>query len=156
MAASPHQSVYNRELSNHPPVTHCVSMRYHTAVLLLALAAAPAAAQGRWKEIGKTSVGNTVYVDPATVKTVNGITTARIRVKFSPPVATPDGNWVTSQHLAMFNCAKSTFAAKESIYYSDEAGKKIVEKKVNVIPGYGPALGGSMTKIAMDYLCKKS
>ena len=145
----------NRQLSNRRLVTHSVSMQLQHILLLLASVAAPAAAQGRWKEIGKTSVGNAVYVDPATVKTVNGITTARIRVKFATPVATPEGNWVTSQHLAMFNCAKSTFAAKESIYYSDEAGKKVVEKKVNAIPGYGPALGGSMTKVALDYLCKK-
>jgi len=38
------------------------------------------------KEIGKTSAGNLVYVDSKTVKTVNGITTARIRVKFINPV----------------------------------------------------------------------
>ena len=130
-------------------------MRLQHALLLLATAAAPAAAQGRWKEIGKTSVGNSVYVDPASVKTVNGIVTARIRVKFVPPVVTPQGNWVTSQHLAMFNCEKATVAAKQSIYFADEAGKKVVEKKVNAIPGYGPALGGSMTRVALDYLCKK-
>jgi hypothetical protein len=131
-------------------------MRFQTVLLLLASVTEPAAAQGKWKEIGKTSVGNSVYVDPTTVKTVNGITTARLRVKFATPVATPEGNWVTSQHLAMFDCAKSKFATKESIYYSDEAGKKVVEKKVIAIPGYGPALGGSITKVALDYLCKNA
>lgn len=130
-------------------------MRLHTTLLLVTLAAGPAAAQGRWKEMGKTSVGNPVYVDPTSVRTVNGIVTARIRVKFVQPVTTPEGLWVTSQHLAMFNCEKSTVAAKESVYYSDEAGTKVVEKKTNKIPGYGPALGGSMTKVALDYLCKK-
>jgi hypothetical protein len=133
-------------------------MRYHIVLLLLAslaAPAAPAAAQGRWKEIGKTSAGTSIYVDPSTVKTVNGIITARIRVKFSPPVTTPEGLWVTSQHIAMFNCATSRVASKESIYFSDEAGKKVVEKKVNAIPGYGPAFDGSMPKVALDYLCKK-
>ena len=110
-------------------------------------------AQSRWKEIGKTSTGNSVYVDPRTVKKVNGIITARIRVKFSPPVSTAQGNWVTSQHVAMFNCAKSSFATKESVYYADEAGQRVVERKTNAIPGFGPALGGSMTKLALDYLC---
>ena len=146
----------DRQLSNGTLATHSVSMRYHIILLLLVSSAAPAAAQSKWKEIGKTSVGNSVYIDPATIKTVNGITTARIRVKFTPPVVTPDGKWVTSQHIAMFDCTKSTIAAKESIYFSDEAGKKVVEKKVNKIPGFGPALGGSMAKVALDYVCKKT
>jgi hypothetical protein len=121
------------------------------------IAAHPAHAQSkplsRWKEIGKTSVGNSVYVDPRTVKRVNGIITARIRVKFTPPVPTPQGNWVSSQHLAMFDCAKSTEATKESIYYADEAGTKVVERKKNAMPGFGSVIGGSMTKVALDYLC---
>lgn len=128
---------------------------FRNALLFLTCISAPAAAQGRWKEIGKTTAGNSVYVDPSTVKTVNGIVTARIRVKFTPPVATPEGNWVTSQHLAMFNCEKSSVATKESIYFADESGKKVVEKKTNVIPGYGPAFAGSMAKVVLDYLCKK-
>jgi hypothetical protein len=56
------------------------------------------------------------------VKTVNGIVNARVRVKFTVPVETPQGKWVTSQHVAMFDCAKSTVAAKETIYYADETG----------------------------------
>lgn len=120
---------------------------------LAALTPSAAGAQSRWKEIGKTSTGNSVYVDPRTVKTVNGIVSARIKVKFTPPVATPRGSWVTSQHLAMFDCTKSSVAAKESIYYADDAGTKVVERKTNAIPGFGPALGGSMTKVALDYLC---
>jgi hypothetical protein len=157
LAASPISiGTTNQELSNYLSATHSVCMRYQTVILLVAVTAAPALAQSRWKEIGKTSVGNVVYVDPSTVKTVNGITTARIRVKFIPPVATPDGKWVTSQHLAMFNCAKGTFASKESVYFSDEAGKKVVEKKVNAIPGYSEATPGSITKVALEYLCKKS
>jgi hypothetical protein len=123
-------------------------------VLAFAMVSAPAArAQSRWKEIGKTSVGNSVYVDPRTVKTVNGIVTARVRVKFAKPVATPQGNWVSSQHIAMFDCAKSTFAAKETIYYADEAGTKVVERKTNAIPGFSSPIGGSMTKVAFDYFC---
>jgi hypothetical protein len=129
-------------------------MRPTLIACLIALSAVhEAPAQSRWKEIGKTSNASTVYVDPRTVKRVNGIVTARIRVKFSPPVKTPEGMWVTSQHVAMFDCAKSSVAAKESIYYGDESGTKVVERKVNAQPGFGPALGGSMTKVALDYLC---
>src|SRR5829696_5266366 len=124
------------------------------ASLLLATTAVAAAAQGRWKDIGKTSSGNSVYVDPRSVKTVNGITTARIRVKFDPPVQTPKGAWATSQHLAMFDCARSAIAVKENIYYADEKTNKVVERKVNAQPGYGPALKGSLSQVALDYFCK--
>jgi hypothetical protein len=128
-------------------------MRPFIVACVLLLPSERALAQSRWKEIGKTSSGNSVYVDPRTVKTVNGIVNARVRVKFTPPVATPQGAWVTSKHLAMFDCAKSTVAAKETIYYGDETGTKVVERKTIAQPGFGPALGGSMAKVALDYLC---
>jgi hypothetical protein len=134
---------------------HSVGMR--TPLLAVALLAAPlltSGAQGKWKEIGKTSVGNPVYVDPRSVKKVNGIITAKIRVKFVTPVKTPQGTWYTSQHIAMFDCAKSTIAAKESIYYGDAAETHVVDKKTIAQPGFGPAIGGSMTKVALDYICK--
>ena len=123
--------------------------------LLLAAMSFSAQAQGRWKDIGKTSSGNSVYVDPRSIKTVNGIITARVRVKFDPPVQTPQGAWTTSQHLAMFDCAKSTIAVKESVYYANEKTNKVVERKVNAQPGYGPAIKGSLSQVALDYLCKK-
>lgn len=126
---------------------------YRLSIILLLLPAFAAAAQARWREIGKTSGGNSVYVDPRSVKKVNGIITARVRVKFEPPVKTPQGLWATSQTLAMFDCAKSAIAAKETIYYIDEKAGKIAERKVNAQPGFGPALGGSMAKLALDYLC---
>jgi hypothetical protein len=128
-------------------------MRPFIIALVLLLPGERADAQSRWKEIGKTSSGNSVYVDPRTVKTVNGIVNARLRVRFTPPVSTPQGAWVSSQHLAMFDCAKSTVAAKETIYFADEAGKKVIERKTIAKPGFGPAIGGSMTKVALDYLC---
>jgi hypothetical protein len=112
-------------------------------------------AQTRWKEIGKTSSGNSVFVDPRSIKTVKGIITARVRVKFDPPVQTRQGAWATSQHLAMFDCAKSTIAVKESVYYANEKTNKVVERKVNALPGYGPAIKGSLSQVALDYLCKK-
>jgi hypothetical protein len=128
-------------------------MRPFIVAFVLLLPSERALAQSRWKEIGKTSSGNSVYVDPRSVKTVNGIVNARVRVKFTPPVATPQGAWVTSQHVAMFDCAKSSVAAKETIYFGDESGTKVVERKTNAKPGFGPALGGSMAKVALDYLC---
>jgi hypothetical protein len=123
--------------------------------VLLAGLSLSAHAQGRWKDIGKTSSGNSVYVDPRSIKTVNGIITARVRVKFDPPVQTPQGAWATSQHIAMFDCGKSTIAVKESVYYANEKTNKVVERKVNAQPGFGPTIKGSLSQVALDYLCKK-
>ena len=132
-------------------------MRLHLVIVLLVTTTlAPTAAQSRWKEIGKTSAGNSVYVDPRSVKKDNGIITARIRVKFTTPVPLQNGDhWDASHHIAMFDCAKSRVAAKETIYYSNEAAGKIASRSTNAIPGYGPAIGGSMTQVALDYFCKK-
>jgi hypothetical protein len=30
----------------------------------------------------------------------------------------------------------------------------VVERKVNKMPGYGPALGGTMGALALDFVCK--
>ena len=124
------------------------------ALAALVAVARPTAAQSRWKEIGKTSAGNSVFVDPASVKKVNGIVNARVRVVFAKPVETPQGNWMVSHSAAMFDCTKATVAAKETTYYSDAAATRVVDKRTNAKPGFGPALGGSMAKVALDYLCK--
>jgi hypothetical protein len=125
------------------------------AVGFLLCAGATASAQGRWKKIGKTSAGNPVFVDPKTVKTANGITSARVRVKFVKPVSTPEGQWKSSQSAAMFDCAKQKIAVKENVYYADDEGHKVIERNVAKIPGYGPTLDGTMAQIALDYFCKK-
>jgi hypothetical protein len=125
------------------------------AVLVSTVLTPRAGAQSsRWKEIGKTSAGNPVFVDPKSITKAKGLVTARIRVKFVTPVQTRDGAWVQSRHVAMFDCAKKTVAAKESIYYADEAATKVVQRSAPKIPGFGPAIGGSMTAIALDYICK--
>jgi hypothetical protein len=120
------------------------------------VAVAPAAAQARWKEIGKTSTGNTVYVDPSSVKNDTGIITARIRVRFLSPIILANGDqWALSHDVAMFDCAKSRVAKKQSTYYSDAAGTKVAQHTTIAQPGFGPALGGSMSQVALDYFCKK-
>lgn len=134
----------------------CPTVRLLALIGVVAVARpGSAAAQSRWKEIGKTSAGNAVYVDPRSVKKVSGLVTARVRVRFDPPVKTPKGPWATSQTLATFDCAKSAVAAKENVYYADAAGTRVVDRTVNAKPGFGPVLQGSMGEIALAYLCKK-
>lgn len=120
----------------------------------VSLTAPPAAAQSRWKDIGPTASGNVVSVDPRSIKRSGGLVAATVRVVFTPPVKTPQGLWASSKTSATFDCAKKSLAAKENVYYSDAKSTKVVERKVNKLPGYGPALGGSLGAVALDYLCK--
>lgn len=122
--------------------------------LMLALVlVAPAAHAQKWKEIGKTSSGNMVSVDTRSIKRAQGLVTATVRVVFTPPVKAAKGTWASAKTTATFDCAKKSLAAKENSYYSDAASTKLVERNVNKIPGYGPALGGSLGGVAMTYLC---
>ena len=124
------------------------------ALVLSALTGPAAAAQGRWKDIGPTASGNVVSVDPRSIKRSGGLVSATVRVVFTTPVKTPQGLWASAKTSATFDCAKKSLAAKENVYYSDAKSTKVVERKVNKLPGYGPALGGSLGAVALDYLCK--
>ena len=129
-------------------------MRSYLVATLALSALLPASAHAQWKEIGKTASDNPVYIYPSSMKTKDGITTARVQVKFVKPVDAGNGKtWRLSRHVAMFDCAKKTVAAKSTTYYSDAAGTKVVETKTIAMPGFGPAIGGSMTQIALDYVC---
>jgi hypothetical protein len=57
--------------------------------------------------------------------------------------------------MATFDCAAKKLAAKENVYYGDAKETKVVDRKINQIPGFGPALGGSMGALALDYVCAK-
>jgi len=133
-------------------------MRIISAVTLLSLAplATPALAQSRWKEIGKTSVGNPVFVDPKTVKKgADGIVTATVRVTFVKPVATPKGPITASRTVAMFDCAKKVVAVKENTYYHDEKANRIYQRSAPGKPGFGSPIRGSLPDVAMGHLCAK-
>lgn len=123
------------------------------AVVLVAPAALPA--QGRWKEIGRTSSGNAVFVDPRSVKKSGGLVSATVRVVFTEPVKTPKGLWKSARTTATFDCAKKSLAAKENVYYADEKGTRVTDRTVNKMPGFGPALGGSLGDVALKHLCAK-
>ncbi len=123
------------------------------AALFSLVPARHASAQGRWKPIGRTSSGNVVYVDPRSVRRSKGIITALVRVRFDPPVSTGSGTMTASHTIAMFDCAKRTIAAKENTYYVDEARNRIADRTVNKMPGFGPALRGTLGDVALSYFC---
>lgn len=126
----------------------------NVVLLTLVTLASPAAAQGKWKDIGTTSSGNHVSVDPRSVKRTGGLVAARVRVVFATPVQTPQGPWGRSETAATFDCAKQSLAAKENVIYSSATGGRVVQRTVNKLPGYGPALKGSLGDVALTYLCK--
>lgn len=121
--------------------------------LLFALLPAGSAFQGRWKAIGTTSTGNSVFVDPKSVKVKDGITTATIRTVYTRPVDSPKGPITSVRSIAMFDCAKGTVAAKETTMFLDEAAGKIFEKRVPGIPGFAKPFGATYADVAMQYLC---
>ncbi len=124
-------------------------------LLLLPTVAEAQKAQKKWTSIGKTSSGNEVFVDAKSVKRTGDVVAATVRVVFTPPVQTPKGSMMSSRTTAMFDCAKKRLAAKETYYYGDAKETKVIDSKVNAIPGYGPALGGSMGALALEHLCAK-
>ena len=135
-------------------MTHMPRIRIGVSALLLLLPAV-GSAQARWKEIGKTASGNAVYVDPRSVHTAKGRTEATVRVVFTTPVQTPEGAWYSARTKATFDCATRKLAVKENTYYGNAKETKVVERKVNKIPGYGTVPAGSLGAVALDYFCRK-
>ena len=123
------------------------------ALALHGLLATPVGAQGRWKEIGRTSVGNPVFVDTRSVRTADGIVTATVRAKFVKPVKTPKGELTSSRTVAMFDCAKKVVAVKENTLYHDEKANRVFEHRVVGKPGYSTTIKGSLPDIALAHLC---
>ncbi len=129
------------------------------AVFLAAvfLAAAPQTAQAqRWQDIGKTSTGNTVYLDPRSVsKAPDGIITATVRVVYTTAIDTPQGPITGSRSIAMFDCPGKKVAVKENIIWHNEARGTMYRKSNPALPGFGPALTSTFAYVALEYLCKQ-
>ena len=123
--------------------------------LAILLTAAPLGAQrvSRWQEIGKTSTGNSVYLDPRSVSRKDSIITATVRVVFAKPSETPQGPITGSRAVAMFNCARKTVAVKENIIWHDEAKGTIYRRSVPKQPGFGPVFTSNFSGVALTYLC---
>ena len=128
------------------------SSRSYVSALVLVLMAAPADAQSLTK-IGATSAGTPVMLETKSVAKANGITTATLRVGLQPPIKTADGNMVAMRTIMMFDCAKQTSATKERWFYFDEKFKKEARHDKPGIPGYGPALKGSVPDVALAHFC---
>ncbi|MBL8996573.1 MAG: hypothetical protein KJZ74_01590 [Gemmatimonadales bacterium] len=123
------------------------------AIALLLLLAAPV--QPRWQAIGTTSTGNSVFLDPRSVSTKDGIITATVRVVYQEAVATPQGPITGSRSVAMFDCANRTVAVKENIIWHDEQKGTVYRRSAPKVPGFGPALTSTFAHVALEHLCAK-
>jgi hypothetical protein len=125
------------------------------AVILVVFVATSAVAQGsRWRQIGTTSTGNPVFLDPRSVSTdTAGIITATLRSTYVKPVTTPKGPITATKATAMFDCTKRRVAVKETIIYHDEAAGRIYERRAPKIPGFGPVFTSNFSGVALDHLC---
>jgi hypothetical protein len=124
---------------------------------LAALSVAPAVlhAQGSWKAIGTTAAGNKVFVDTRSVKKTGALVAANVRVVFTVPVKGAKGTFASYRTSATFDCAKKSLAAKENVYYADAKGTRVIDRSVNKLPGFGPALRGSLGDVALTHLCAR-
>ena len=128
------------------------AITFATALTLLA-AHGLAAQASRWRQIGTTSTGNPVFLDPRSVSTKDGIITATLRSTYVKPVSTPRGPITATRATAMFDCVARRVAVKETIIYHDEAAGTIYERRVPKIPGFGPVFTSNFSGVALDYLC---
>lgn len=128
-----------------------------TAWLTLAVVSAalvPSGAQAqRWKPIGQTVTGSSVFIDPASISKKDSIITATVRVVFKEPTPTPKGPITGSRAIAMFNCTRKTVAVKENIIWHDERKGTIYEKRTPKQPGFGPVFTSNFSGVALTYLC---
>jgi len=107
----------------------------------------------RWTPIGRTSNGNDVYVDSRSIKRTGALVAASVRLVFASPIKTPKGLWASSRTTATFDCLKNSLAAKENVFYADAKGTRVTERTVNKLPGFGPALKGSLGDVALSWVC---
>ena len=122
-------------------------------LLLLAAAVLP---QSKWREIGKTSTGNSVFLEGKSVrKAPDGIVTASIRVTYSPPVDTPKGKVTSSRVVAMFDCGRQQVATKQSVMYLNEAKGLEYRRRTIAKPGFGPAFSSTFADVALKHLCAR-
>lgn len=124
------------------------------AIALCAIAA-PLQSQAavRWQEIGKTSTGNPVYLDPRSVRDTAGFKHATVRTVYAEPVDTPQGPITGSRATALFDCTAQRVAVLENIIYHDERANRVYRRSAPQRPGFGPAMTSTFAHVAMQHLC---
>lgn len=121
--------------------------------LLLVSSGISAQGNSRWREIGTTSTGNKVYVDPRSVKDSATFKVAEVRTVYAEPASTPAGPITGSRARAAFDCAQKRVAVIENIIYHDERANRVYRSSKPRIPGFSPALTSTFAHVALEHLC---
>jgi hypothetical protein len=103
--------------------------------------------------IGATSAGTPVFLEPKSISRAGGIVTATLRVAIDPPMKTAGRAIVSLRSTSMINCAAQTSATKERWFYYDAKFKTEARHDTPGIPGYGPAIKGSLADVALKHFC---
>ena len=126
----------------------------HRLLLALVAGALPLVAAGqRLDSIGTTATGNTVLLEPRTVRREGSRVTAAVRVRFEKAVRTREGEMRSSRTVATWDCATRQVAVSENRYYRDVQGRVLGSSRTVGLPGYATTIGGSMTAVALGHLC---
>jgi hypothetical protein len=135
------------------------ALRWKQTALTLVLSGSTASLQAQsasaLQEIGKTSVGTPVFLETKSVSRAGGIVTATVRVKLQPPIKNGAQELRSSRAIGMYDCAKQTVATKESWYFTDDAGRKEGMHRTVKLPGFGPAIKGSLADVVLKHVCTK-
>ena len=110
-------------------------MRSLAIAALTLMPFAPRLPAQKWKDIGKTSSGNVVSIDPRSVKKHGTTVSAVVRVVFTPPVKAARGTWASSRIDADFDCTSGYLSSKGSTYYTDARSTQVGASWVNRMPG---------------------
>ncbi|HYW50042.1 MAG TPA: surface-adhesin E family protein [Gemmatimonadaceae bacterium] len=132
----------------------------HSILAVLALAATATASSAAahaqsLREIGRTAAGNPVLVESRTVKRMQAMVDATVRVKFAKRVRAPGGDWWSSRTRLTLDCTTRRVKVLENWYYGDTTWRKVASHNVSGQPAFGTVMGGSMTSVAYDALCTK-
>ena len=128
------------------------SLSIALAAIVVVPQSAPRGAPALTK-IGATSAGTPVMLETKSVTRTGGIITATLRVGLAPPIKTSTSDMVSLRSVAMIDCAKQTTATKERWFYFDAKQTKAARHDKPGIPGYGPALKGSLADVAVTHFC---
>ena len=115
--------------------------------------AAEAPRQSRWREIGRTNIGNPVLLDGRSIERKGTVVTATLRVPFVKAVKSPRGDITSSRTTLRLDCAGRRVAILENVFFHDEQANRVYDRRVIAQPGWAPPLGGSMPEVAMTHLC---
>lgn len=105
------------------------------------------------REIGRTAAGNPVLVESRTVKRVQTMVDATVRVRFAKAVRAPGGDWRASRTRLTLDCTSRRVKVLENWYYGDTTWRRLASHSVSGQPAFGTVMGGSMTSVAYDALC---